>query len=212
MHPILYSIGAGRWGLVSALLVIPTGIKAQEPPEPKGQRVEQIGYSVRAPLEKGWKVETNREGQAIVFQRTRKFLLEKVQLLRLLVMRDSSQAEHWPLPPGDFADSLRAQELAIMQREGVANRQYELKDVRTAVDTIAGKELYSLRFQKVLYLPERWREDGTFYLFFPADYGERHVFYSFLLSDFYKAPTGGHTGVKHAPEVLDSVVASLRLN
>ncbi len=71
--------------------------------------------------------------------------------------------------------------------------------------------LYSLRYQKVLLLPERWREDGTLLLYFPDDFAERHVLYSFFMSDLYKSPSGGQAGVKRQPELITALVASFRL-
>ena len=70
--------------------------------------------------------------------------------------------------------------------------------------------LHSLRHQKVLLLPERWREDGLLLLYFPEDFADRHVLYAFSMSDFYKAPAFGQAGGKRKPELMSALFASFR--
>ena len=213
MPAALESPAASYATLVLAML-LPTGweLRAQDSAvSDDGRRVEMPAYSVRQLRGGGWKLERDTNHQAIRFSRTRKFLLSKVQVTTLMVMRDSSPEELWGLSPQELADSLRDNEVGMMTVDA-ALHGYQLKDIEVGLDTIAGKPLYSLRYQKVLLLPERWREDGILLLFFPEDFAAQHILYAFFMTDFYKSPSlGKPMGVKREPELINVLVSSLRI-
>ncbi len=101
-------------GLVLGLTAA-AAVRAQESAtSDRDRRVEMPAYSVGEVAEGGWKVERDEDHQAIRFTRTRKYLLSKVQVTMLLVMRDSSPAEHWGLSARELADSLRSNEVAML--------------------------------------------------------------------------------------------------
>jgi len=82
------------------------------------------------------------------------------------------------------ADDFRANEEAGMLMMGVMKGEYTLTDVKKDTTMIGDKKLYLMSYRTSGLgkpVPRKWISEAVLYLFFPADFKEKHFFYCFLI-------------------------------
>jgi hypothetical protein len=142
-------------------------------------------FAVTAPPGDGWVVEVTAQGKAVTFTREKTWWTGKV--LGATFITVAQCLEHPDVPSLDeesAANRLRDEEEQGMVERGVKAGTYRLSDVRREVVTLDGRRYYLLRFKQTIFKPGMdWAAESVFYLHFPADFGERRVFYLFDISD-----------------------------
>jgi hypothetical protein len=98
----------------------------------------------------------------------------------------------WRISEEEVANDYRDREEADMIRRGVMTGQYELSDVKKSITMIGGKKVYFMSYKTLGWskgnkgpTDHRVVGEAVLYLFFPADFKERHFFYIFLINHSY---------------------------
>lgn len=193
--------------LLAACATAPVGGKLAE------KRVEFESYSVDAPAG-DW-------GLAALDRSRRRVRLHQVKyevLSGRVTVSTAIYIFEAPIAPADrtlaeerLADLYRDQEVKIMEEEGVKPGTYKLKNVRKAVETVAGYKMYSLRYGTATGV---WGfggsvSDNGLFLYFPPDFSDRRAFYGFLISKH--TVTGNFESSSLDLRPLEEVIASFRL-
>lgn len=89
----------------------------------------------------------------------------------------------------EVADDFRANEEAGILMMGVMRGEYDLSDVKKDTTMIGDKKLYLLSYRTSGWSKgpsrQKWTNDSVLYLFFPADFKEKHFFYCFQLGHLF---------------------------
>jgi ankyrin repeat protein len=110
------------------------------------------------------------------------------------VFRNEMAPQGWHFSEEEAADDFRNNEEKIMTEELVKKGTYELKDVKKGAATIGGKKFYTMSYKTTT--GSFWGQfveggasyhavESALYLFFPPDFKKTHIFYGFLISDYY---------------------------
>lgn len=171
-------------------------------------------YAVDAPAGDEWGLaELDQVKQRVGFQRaTVAVLAGQVSATTLIdVYWVPIAPAGWDLGEEQHADRYRDEELRNMNEEGVKKGQYELRNVRKGVETVAGMKLYSLRYETVAgsWLTGGKQGAAVLFLHFPPDFATRRAFYGFLIT----ALTVRGSIYTSSPDLkpIESVIASFRL-
>lgn len=186
---------------------------AGSPDTTKSVRIDGAGFSVLMP--KGWEIEKQHGGQAVWARKVRKALFSPVQLTELMTGVDTVKDQHRSLVPADFVDTLLDVEVTGLRAQEQRGEAV-LKRFSTGQDTVAGREMRCLAYEKSLK-PGGEEATGRFCVFvtdsFPAD----PRFVVFFTSDTHPKKGLATPGVvlmaiKHDPELFDIMVSSLVLS
>jgi hypothetical protein len=89
----------------------------------------------------------------------------------------------------EVAVDFRANEEAGMLMMGVMRGEYDLTDVKKDTTMIGDKKLYLMSYRTSGWnkgpTRQKWINDSVLYLFFPADFKEKHYFYCFQLGHLF---------------------------
>jgi len=89
----------------------------------------------------------------------------------------------------EVAVDFRANEEAGMLMMGVLRGEYDLTDVKKDTTMIGDKKLYLMSYRTSGWSKgptrQKWINDSVLYLFFPADFKEKHYFYCFQLGHLF---------------------------
>ena len=171
-------------------------------------------YAVDAPAGDEWGLrEIDRARQAVAFQRaTVAVMAGQVSATTVIAVFEVPIAPAgWDLGEEQHADRYRDNEIRIMNEEGVKKGQYALRNVRKGLETVAGRKLYSLRYETVT---GNWFTGGkesaaVLFLHVPPDLATRHAFYGFLITAITVKGSIYSTSLDLKP--IEGVIASFKL-
>jgi hypothetical protein len=142
-------------------------------------------FAVTAPPGDGWVVEVAAQGKVVTFTREKIWWTGKVLGATIITV-----AQNWETPDAPLLDEeaaanrFRDHEEQGMVERGVKAGQYRVSDVRREVVTLDGRRYYLLRYKTTI--PREgldWVAESVLYVHYPADFGERRVFYLFHIMD-----------------------------
>jgi hypothetical protein len=182
--------------LASCVSVTPVGA-----PISGGTTVDAGYYTVKSPPEKGWGVQVDKEKGIVKFQKVKwwrtfnllKFVSgtlasdtgEKVGSTVIQIFRNGITEGRGPITEKKVADDFRNNEERIMMEKGVKTGFYKLiGNIVKDSTTVDGRKLYSMIY--AVKLSGQHRQEVAFYLYFPPDFKEKHIFYGFLINEAYR--------------------------
>ena len=158
----------------------------------QGNIIDIGHFSVVGPPGDGWFVNIQK-GQGIV-----EFLKRNVsestgsvnESILIRVFRNWITDEKLKrLSEEEVADDFRRNEEAGMLMMGVMRGVYELSDVKKDTTIIGDKKLYFMSYRTWGWSKgparQKWINDSVLYLFFPANFKEKHFFYCFQLGHLF---------------------------
>lgn len=143
-------------------------------------------HTVPAPEGDGWGVSRDDAVETVTFRKARSTLSgqivasTEIRVFKVLIRDDAVTFSEAAL-----ADGFRDQEHRTMSEQGVARGSYRLDRVTKAVETVAGRTLYTMRYEIEAPGPG-WmpiRGESALFLYFPPDYAGRRAFYGFLIAE-----------------------------
>jgi hypothetical protein len=166
-------------------------------------------FAVTAPPGDGWLVEVAPQGMAVTFTRQKTWFTGKVLGVTTITVLQNSVTGDAPLLGEEAeANRCRDQEEQIMVEQGVKTGKYRLSGVPTEVVTLDGRRYDLLRYKSATPRPGLdWVGESVLYVHYPAGFGERRVFYEFLIGD--SKESGSLTTIDTSQ--IEPVVRSFRL-
>ena len=146
----------------------------------KGSIIDTDHFSVTGPPGDGWNVNVKKDPAIVDFRKASKDETTLIKALRNWV----ADKNFWHLSEEGVANNYRDGEEADMIWRGVMTRQYKLSDVKRGTTMIGDKKVYFMSY-RTSGIRERTVSDAVLYLFFPADFKERHSFYVFVINHSY---------------------------
>jgi len=146
----------------------------------KGSIIDTDHFSVIGPPGDGWYVNIKKDPAIVEFRKASKDENTLIKALRNWI----ADKNFWGLSEGEVATHYRNGEEADMKLRGEMQRLYHLSDVKRGTTMIGDKQVYFMSY-RASGIPERVVSDAVLYLFFPADFKERHFFYVFLITHSY---------------------------
>jgi hypothetical protein len=152
--------------------------------------VQFDSFAVPAPEGKDWGLTQDPKAEAVTFHRvTIPMLVGKVVAsteIRVFKVPITEAAS--ALAEDELADGFCEQERAGMIAQGVSKGAYKLKKLDKGVEWVAGRKLYTMRYQTQApgsgAMPILG--DSALFLYFPPDYGQRRAFYGFLIAESWE--------------------------
>ena len=152
-------------------------------------------YFVTGPPGYGWFVTLQKNRGVVDFEKRNVSgatgLIYDTMIIR--VLRNWAADEKLKnLSEEEVASDYRNREEADMIQRGVMTGQYKLSDVKKGITMIGDKKVYFMSYRTLSW--SKWNKGPTddkvvaeaaLYLFFPADFKERHFFYIFLINHSY---------------------------
>lgn len=156
------------------------------------QRVDVGSFTVDMPPGEGWEAQIEKRSGIVVFRNFKKKVLGKTPTV-IWVLLEMQGPERWHQTEEDFVNDLWSlEEKEVIQRGEIIG--YSIKDIKKDTVTINGKRLYTWS-----YKIEEHRaplDDLTVqYLYFPQDFKETHIFYRFLVSEWFERVIPADTGL-----------------
>jgi hypothetical protein len=158
----------------------------------QGSIIDMDHFSIIGPPGDGWFVNIQK-GQGIV-----EFIKRSVsqstgsvtESIMIRVFRNWITDEKLKsLSEEKVADDFRSNEEAGMLMMGVMRGEYDLTDVKKDATMIGDKKLYLMSYRTSGWSKgstrQRWINDSVLYLFFPADFRDKHFFYCFQLGHLF---------------------------
>lgn len=153
----------------------------------QGSIIDMGNFSVIGPPGNGWFVNIQKDQRKVEFQKrnvsqSTGFINEStlIHVLQNWVADEKLKR----LSEEEVADDFRMKEELGMLFRGVGMGKYELTDVKKETTIIDDKKLYLMSYRTSGVgkpVPRKWISEAVLYLFFPADFKERHFFYCFLI-------------------------------
>jgi len=186
---------------------------------PPGRQYTQGGiidmghFSVIGPPGDGWSVNIQKDQRKIEFEKrnvsqSTGFINESILIH---VFRNGVTDEKIKrLTEEEVADDFRGKEEVGMLMRGVMMGKYELSDVKKDTIIIGDRKLYFMSYRTSGFgkpVPRKWISEATLYLFFPADFKEKHFFYCFLIQ---QVKVEGFFGAYDLTPII-SVINSLQI-
>ncbi len=172
--------------LITFLFYSSCATTSQMQPVSKGQIIDMGIYTVKAPLGDGWKVEIAKERMRVTFMnKPGSFLGGRLPIIVIDVAQNRVMQKNWNLTEEETANDYRNGEEADMMMRGVLPGNYELHDVEKNTMTFEGKKLYTMSYKTMggkWFDPDK-EQKATLFLYFPPDFGEKRIFYTFLISE-----------------------------
>jgi hypothetical protein len=158
----------------------------------QGSIIDTDHFSVTGPPGDGWFVNIQKNQGAVEFIK-RNFSQSTGSIneaIMIRVLQNSITDEKLKrLREEEVADDFRANEEAGMLMMGVMRGEYDLTDVKKDTTMIGDKKLYLMSYRTSGWSKgrtrQKWINDSVLYLFFPADFKEKHFFYCFQLGHFF---------------------------
>jgi hypothetical protein len=155
-------------------------------------------------------VELADQGKTVTFRRQKVWPLSG----KVLGATEITVRQNWVTPDTPLLDEeaeanrFRGVEEQGMIEQGVKPGLYRLKDVQRDVVTLDGRRYYLLRYKTVIPRPGLdLIGESVLYVHFPADFGERRIFYVFHVADFKEE----YSLVSIDTSQIEPVVRSFRL-
>jgi hypothetical protein len=161
----------------------------------QGSVIEMGHFSVIGPPGDGWFVNIQKDKGFVDFQKRNVSMatgiVNDTTIIRVFRNWIWDQ-KFWRLSEEEVANDYRAGEEADMIRRGVMTGQYELSDVKKDIAMIGDKKVYFMSYKTLGWskgdkgpTDHRVVGEAVLYLFFPADFKEKHFFYIFLINHSY---------------------------
>ncbi len=154
---------------------------------PQGSIIDMGHFSVVGPPGDDWFVNMQKDQEKIEFEKRNVsqctgFINEStlIHVLRNGVTEEKLKR----LTEEEVANDFRGKEEAGMLIRGVMMGKYELTNVKKDTTMIGDKKLYFMSYRTSGLgkpVPRKWISEAVLYLFFPADFKEKHFFYCFLI-------------------------------
>jgi len=153
----------------------------------QGSIIDMGHYSVIGPPGDGWFINIQKDQRKVEFQKrnvsqSTGFINEST--LIHVIQNWVADEKLKRLSEEEVADDFRIKEEVGMLIRGVGMGKYELADVKKDKIIIGDKKLYFMGYKTSGVgkpVPRKWISEAVLYLFFPADFKERHFFYCFLI-------------------------------
>jgi hypothetical protein len=161
----------------------------------QGSIIDMGHYSVIGPPGGAWVVNIQKGQGTVEFRKSNASqstgLIDETALIK--VLRNWIVDEKLKrLSEEEVANDYRNREEADMIRRGVMTGQYELSDVKKDITMIGDKRVYLMSYKTLGWskgskgpTDHKVVGEAVLYLFFPADFKERHFFYIFLINHSY---------------------------
>jgi len=158
----------------------------------QGSIIDMDHFSVIGPPGDGWFVKIQKDQGAVEFikRNVSQSTGSTNESIMIRVFRNWITDEKLKrLSEEEVADDFRANEETGMWTMGVMRGEYILTDVKKDTTMIGDKKLYLMSYRTSGWpkgpTRQRWINDSVLYLFFPADFKEKHFFYCFQLGHLF---------------------------
>jgi hypothetical protein len=158
----------------------------------QGSVIDTDHFSVIGPPGDGWFVNSQKNQEAVEFikRNVSQSTGSRNESIIIRVFRNGITDEKLRrLNEEEVADDFREKEEVGMFMMGVMRGEYELTDVKKDSTMIGDKKLYLMSYRtsgwSKVPTRQKWINDSVLYLFFPADFKEKHFFYCFQLGHLF---------------------------
>ncbi len=149
-----------------------------------GATIKMKRYTVENNLGRDWDLKTFPQHQVVEFKQVeKKGWQPTVSRAIVVIEKDASRiyggmhSERW------VADNFRKGEESNMIAQGVMKGMYQLKDVKKSETNIHNKHFYTMTYKTYRQYKDSHVGHGYLYIYFPSDFKEKNIFYSFLYSE-----------------------------
>jgi hypothetical protein len=146
----------------------------------KGSIIDTDHFSVIGPPGDGWYVNIKKDPAIVDFRKASKDETTLIKTLRNWV----ADKNFWHLSEEQVANHYRDGEEGDMMLRGEMKGLYHLSDVKRGSTMIGDKKIYFMSY-RTSDIRHKVVSDAVLYLFFPADFKERHFFYVFVINHSY---------------------------
>lgn len=146
----------------------------------KGSIIDTDHFSVTGPPVDGWNVNVKKDPAIVDFRKASKDETTLIKVLRNWV----ADKNFWHLSEEQVANHYRDGEEGDMKLRGEMKGLYHLSDVKRGTTMIGDKKVYFMSY-RTSGIRDKVVSDAVLYLFFPADFQERHSFYVFVINHSY---------------------------
>lgn len=143
--------------------------------EREAQTIEMETYTVSVPPGGGWRVDRDKKGGTIRFQKRNPITIIQVSYNRVVKEEMLQWGEE------EVASDYRQGEVGHMMVRGAIERTYVPKDVKQDTTSLDGKKFYTLAYRTSGEPFGNPDGQAILYLYFPPDFREKHTFYLFLM-------------------------------
>lgn len=153
-----------------------------------GRTVDMGTFTVTAPPGWHWKTHVDRRARQVLF--THRMAASDGDVPHVItIFMGQNKLLHPPRHIGEqeAADDFRNMEERGMIMKGEWEGEYELRDVTKGAVTIAGKKLYTMSYKQMngRLFGKSAVSESTLYVYFPADFSDRHVFYMIIITQLH---------------------------
>jgi hypothetical protein len=182
---------------------------------PKGEwgisRIDKASEEIEFACERSW-------GTAGVVQVTT--LTVRKKLIETTEEKEGKpfKAEEDQIDPR-FSEDLFAKGYLQFQQKyaeetGRTTNKWSIRNARTGVETVGGKNVYFLRFSSDYKEPSGRKGESVIYAYFPPDWRTRRAFFTFYFDDMWRVDQvfgSDFSGVSHDMSALEPLIASFTL-
>lgn len=167
--------------LILFLAFIPLLINDLHAQTVKNYNIDELSISIP---DEGWTLKPNQRNKwelTLIKEKTAILKITGYSILK--IKKDSLQSEGLIHTIDEISDSILNSEYNAMKKDE-RKGNYEILDTNSSIKIISEKKFYSYYYKIRLNKKPVFIGENILYLFFPADFSTRHVYYRFMENEY----------------------------